>query len=130
MPIYTNPSQGTMCSTMIKLTRKNIDPDYYDLMYDNGDYVFPNHNINIASKPECLPEYLVDNKYGDFRDILFEIYQYSPYHQTMVPIYNTYISEGELHGLTFGYFFVGLIDVELDIGQNEVISRMISNGTL
>ena len=130
MPIYTNPSQGTMCNTMIKLTKKNIDLDYDDINFDTFGMVFPDHKFNIASKPNCIPEYIVDNKHGDFRDILFEIYQYSPYHQNMVPIYSAYISESELHDLVFAYFFVGLIDIPLTEGGNETIERMFSNGTL
>ena len=131
MPLYTNPSQGTMTNNMIKLTKKNINLDYDDdIDFDTFGMVFPDHKFNIASKPNCIPEYMVDNKHGDFRDILFEIYQYSPYHQNMVPIYNAYISESELHDLVFAYFFVGLIDIPLTEGGNETIERMFSNGTL
>lgn len=132
MPIYTNPSQGDMCNTMIKLTRKNIDPDYYEYQpdYDNGDMVFPDYKFNIASKPDCIPEYLVDNKHGDFRNILFEIYQYSPYYQNMVPVYNVNMSDSELHGLTFDYFFCGLMDIPLNEFQEDLIMRMYNNGTI
>ena len=131
MPIYTNPSQGTMCNTMIKLTRKDIGSEYYDLdVTDIGEMVFPDHKFNIASKPDCIPAYLVDNKHGDFRDILFEILQYSPYHQIMVPIYNVNMSDSELHGLTFDYFFCGLMDTPLDEFQEDLIIRMYNNGTL
>ena len=130
MPIYTNPSQGNMTNTMIKLTRKDIGSEYYDIDFDNGDPRIPDHKCNIASKPDCIPEYLVDSKHGDFRNILFEIYQYSPYYQNMVPIYSVNMSEYDLHNLTFDYFFCGLMDIPLNEFQEDLIMRMHNNGTI
>lgn len=105
MPL--SPQQGTFNFNIFEVSRIPIDLEYID-------------TIN--------QKYLITENYDDIRDIVITFKQASvsnPYH--LVPLFNFNTSDAELKDFMFSYFFVGLIDLELDTRDEAVINAVLSN---
>lgn len=102
-----SPQQGTFCYYIFEITRIHIDLEYIDTVNQ---------------------KYLVTENYDDIRDIVITLKQVSvtnPNH--IVPVFNFNTSDAELKDFMFSYFFVGLIDLELDTRDEAVINAVLSN---
>jgi hypothetical protein len=98
---------------------------------DINIYINPNNArletpiIQLKRLPEST---IVDlDSIGNKRDILFSIEQYSPYHETILPLVVFNLSIAELSNFEYCLLFVGLIDIELPYPASENLDDIASN---
>lgn len=111
--IYTSTKNPTLSSHAFYLQRLNA---YFP---DDDDQNKNNQNW--------------DNVNNDIRDILLQIKQFNPIHQTMIDIVSVQLSDEELYNLMYAIYFVSLIDIcdlpdTKELGLENVVTNLVHQG--
>ena len=111
--IYTSTKNPTLSSHAIYLQRM-------DIVVPDEEEQTP-YNINW------------DFNHNDVRDVLLQIKQFNPIHQTMIDMVSVQLSDEELYDLMYAIYFVSLIDIcdlpdMKELGLENVITNLVHQG--
>lgn len=114
----------------------SINTFLYDWNGGSGEsmtiYMEAPNNLRMENEIIYMERILVDEEKeykenNTIRDILFQIRQYSSFHETLIPIVTTVLGTEELENLAFQIFFYSLIDIDIPMQYNQQLENFVQN---